>query len=287
MKKRIHKYDYQNGIITVIHENKYLNLYLTNSNKRRFKDLFEVGCFIEIRVNFTRKKIINRLKCFQVVCVIKIEKPTHRTTRTVFSIDNLRKKLIKDITKDKHYLFLDLEMTMPPYYPVKDFQAEIIQVGYYLTDNKCNVIKYSSYYVKPTKFKTVSKRTLKFLNLEREAIKDSEEYSYFYNDLKELVNTYNPKIVVWGKNDYLAMKASFSLNKEKPIIARNRVINLLTEVKNYYNLFNDVGLFSAYEVYYNDMPTQRHDALSDAYILYRIYEAFIKKEERDRAFIER
>jgi len=57
-------------------------------------------------------------------------------------------------------------------------------VGYYLTDNKCNVIKYSSYYVKPTKFKTVSKRTLKFLNLEREAIKDSEEYSYFYNDLK-------------------------------------------------------------------------------------------------------
>lgn|SRR5690554_781946 len=284
MKKRIHKYDYEKGIITVIDKNKYVNFYLTNSIKNRFGSLLEVGYFTSFKVNYKRSKIIEKIKCYQINHFTRIEKPTFRTTKILYDINDYREEVIYKITNDRYYLFLDLEMTMPPYYPVKNFQAEIIQVGYYLTDNKYKIIKKKDYYLKPTKFKTVSKRTLKFLNIERGSIKNPKDYSYFYKDFKKIIEKYDPKIVVWGKNDYLAIKTSFHINKEKPIINQTRFINLLTKVKRYYNLFNDVGLFNAYEIYYNQAPLQKHDALSDAYVLFKIYEAFTKKAHPQKAF---
>lgn len=278
MKKRIHKYDYKNGVITVIHNDRYLNLYLTNSIKKRFSDLLEVGNYIEFKTNFNNEKIINKKKCYQINHFLNIKKSTYLKTKVIYDIALLREKIIKDITKDKYYLFLDLEMTMPPYYRVKNFQTEIIQVGYFLTNKNYKIIKKKAYYLKPSKFKTVSKRTLKFLDLKRDAIKNPKEYTYFYNDLKRIVVKYNPKIVVWGKNDYLAIKNSFKINKEKPLIYQTRIIDLLSHLKSYYNLFNDVGLFNVYEIYYNEMPEQKHDALSDAYVLFKIYQAFIKEK---------
>ena len=286
MKKIIHKYDYENGIITVIYFNRYLNLYLTNSIKKRFSDLLEVGYYIHFKANYDIIKIINKKKCYQINHFLKIEKRTHKVKKTVYDLKALRENVVNKITKDNYYLFLDLEMTMPPYYHVNNFQAEIIQVGYYLTNNKCKIIKKNDYYLKPTKFKTISKRTLKFLDLKRDAIKNPKNYSYFYKDLYKLMKKYNPKIVVWGKNDYLAIKNSFIINKEKPIIHQNSFINLLTKVKQYYNLFNDIGLFNAYEIYYNEAPLQKHDALSDAYVLYKIYEAVTKKIDKESSFLK-
>lgn len=284
MKKRIHKYDYENGVITVLDNNKYLNLYLTNSIKRRFSDLLEEGSYIHFQANFNQNKIIDKKRCYQINHFLKIEKPGLKTTKTVYDISIYREKIISSITKDQYYLFLDLEMTMPPYYPVRNFVAEIIQVGYYLTDNKYNIIKKDDYYLKPTKFKTVSKRTLKFLNIKRGSVKNPRSYNYFYKDFKNILNKHNPKVVVWGKNDYLAIKTSFKINKRKPLIYQNEFINMLTKVKRYYNLFNDVGLFNAYEIYYDKAIVQKHDALRDAYTLYEIYKAFTKEENREKAF---
>lgn len=284
MKRRIHKYDKENGIITTITNNRYLNFYLTNSIKRRFEDLLEVGSYIEFKPDFKRLKIIGKIKCYRINHFITILKPSYLSTKVIYDINNVRKNIISAITLNKYYLFLDLEMTMPPYYQVEDFEAEIIQVGYYLTDQDLNIIKKNDYYLKPTKFKTVSKRTLKFLNIERGSIEDSKPYSYFYEDLQQILNMYKPKVVVWGKNDYLAIKTSFKLNKEKPIIDQKGFINLLSNLKQYYNLFDDVGLFKAYEIYYNETPVQEHNALSDAFILYKIYEAFTKSNNSMRAF---
>lgn len=199
-------------------------------------------------------------------------------------MEHLRKKIIQKLTKDNYYLFLDLEMTMPPYYPVKNFQSEIIQVGYYLTDEFFNVIKEKDYYLNPTKFKTVSKRTLKFLNIKKEFIKNPRPYKYFYDDFGKIIQEYNPKIVTWGKNDYLTIRDSFKLNKEKPNIYKSSFINLLNEIKKYYNLFDDVGLFKAYEIYYGEAPVQKHDALSDAYALLKIYEAFVSQKNKEAVF---
>lgn len=284
MRKRIHKYDNKNGVITVIHNDRYLNLYLTNSIKRRFSDLLQVGSYIEFKTNFNNKKIINKKKCFQINHFLNIKKPTFITTKVIYDIADLRKKIISDITKDNYYMFLDLEMTMPPYYRVKNFQTEIIQVGYFLTDNKQKIIKKNDYYLKPSKFKTISKRTLKFLNIKRDTVKNPTDYAYFYEDLKKIISKYNPKIVVWGKNDYLAIENSFKINKEKPLIDQTRIINLLKQFKRYYNLFNDVGLFNVYEIFYNETPEQKHDALSDAYVLLQIYKTFIKEKNFKEQF---
>lgn len=281
MKRRIHKYDYINGIITCIIDDQLINFYLTNSIKRRFSFLIDEGYYITFKPDFKRSRKIDGKKCYRLNYFLKIEKPTYRTTKIVYDIKILREELIEKITKDNYYLFLDLEMTMPPYYHVKNFVPEIIQVGYYLTDNKTNIIEEKSYYLNPTRFKTVSKRTLKFLNLKRGAIKNPKPYIHFYEDLKRIMDKYKPKIVVWGNNDYLAIKNSFSINKQKPLVNRSRFINLLNYVKGYYNLFDDVGLFRAYEIYYDKAPVQKHDALNDAFVLYKIYQSFIKKEKED------
>ncbi len=281
MKRRIHKYDYINGIITCIIEDRLVNFYLTNSIKRRFGDLLEEGCYITFKPNFKTKRIINKQKCYRINYFLKIELPTYRTTKIVYDINILREQVIDYITKDKYYLFLDLEMTMPPYYKVHNFQPEIIQVGYYLTDDDQNILEENSYYLTPTKFKTVSKRTLKFLNLKRGAIKNPKPYIHFYNDLKRLLKQYKPKIVVWGNNDYLAIKQSFKINKQRPLLNRQSFLNLLNSIKRYYNLFDDVGLFKAYEIYYKKAPVQKHDALNDAYVLYKIYQSFIRREKEE------
>lgn len=284
MKKRIEKYDYKNAIITCIIDDRYVYFYLTNSIRRRFGDLLEVGNFIEFKPDLKRMKIIDNMKCYRINHFIEILKPTYRTTKTVYNIEHLRKEIIQKITKNDYYLFLDLEMTMPPYYPVKNFQAEILQVGYYLTDESLNVIKEGDYYLNPTKFKTVSKRTLKFLNIKREFIKNPMPYKYFYDDFQKIMKEYKPKIIIWGKNDYLTIRDSFRLNKQKPIIHKSSFINLLNEIKKYYNLFDDVGLFKTYEIYYGETPFQKHDALSDAYVLYKIYEAFTSKKNKYEVF---
>lgn len=284
MKRRIHRYDKENGIITTITNNRYLNFYLTNSIKRRFEKLLEEGSYIEFKPDFKQEKVIDKIKCYRINHFVKILKPTKLTIKTIYDIKDVRQKIINQITLDDYYLFLDLEMTMPPYYPVKNFEAEIIQVGYYLTDSELNIIEKNDYYLNPTKFKTVSKRTLKFLNIERGSITDSKPYMYFYEDLKRLFDVYSPKVVVWGKNDYLAINTSFKLNKQKPIIDQRNFINLLNNLKQYYNLFDDVGLFKAYEIYYNETPVQEHNALSDAYILYKIYDSFTTSNNSMRAF---
>lgn len=284
MIKIIKKYDYKNAVITCIVDNRYVHFYLTNSIRRRFGDLLEAGNFIEFKPDFKITKIIDNKKCYRVNHFIRILKPTHRTTKTVYNMEHFREKIIEKLTKDNYYLFLDLEMTMPPYYPVKNFQSEIIQVGYYLTDEFLNVIKEKDYYLSPTKFKTVSKRTLKFLNIKKEFIKNPHPYKYFYDDLGKIMKEYDPKIITWGKNDYLAIRDSFKLNKEKPNIFKRNFINLLNEIKKYYNLFDDVGLFKTYEIYYGEAPVQNHDALSDAYALLKIYEAFISNKNKEEAF---
>ena len=64
------------------------------------------------------------------------------------------------------------------------------------------------------------------------------------------------------------MEKSFELNRLKPLDIRNRYINLMQVVKNYYNFKADLGLFNTYEEM-SGIPTesQSHDALKMHYSL--------------------
>ena len=103
----------------------------------------------------------------------------------------------------------------------------------------------------------------------------------FYNDFTNLIKTYNPKMIVWGKNDVITLKSSYKVNKLPSLTTRDSFINLLQVLKTYYNLYDDLGLAKSYEKWVNQKYRQTHDALDDAYVMLEIFKVFKTKMEED------
>lgn len=176
-------------------------------------------------------------------------------------------------------MFLDLEMTMQSFDSPKDFKSEIIQAGYLITDKFGNDLERKNYYIKPTLFPKLNKRTLKFLSLNEEDVNNGVSFNEFYNIFKDTLNKYNnPSIIVWGKNDILALKACYEINELEPL--KPNYINLLQVHKNYFNLKNDLGLFDAYKKYTGEDLNQEHDALVDAFMTKNVFFEFKKEASR-------
>ncbi|MBU1020659.1 MAG: hypothetical protein KJ847_05540, partial [Firmicutes bacterium] len=122
----------------------------------------------------------------------------------------------------------------------------------------------------------LTKRTLKFLKITQEEIDNGIDYIDFYNHFKYLIDEYNPAIIVWGRNDFLALRDSYKINKVPNLHSKTRYINLLKMHKNYYNLRNDLGLFNALKLYTREETVQTHNALEDAIVTYEIFKGFKK-----------
>ncbi len=272
MKRIIRTINEKSGYFTCLIEGKLVYFYLTKALAKKFMDYLDVGVFVEF--SFTNKrKVIDKVKCFKVKNFTSIERKTYRTTKLLYSIKRIKEQ-IKDVLLNlDNLLFLDLEMTMPPYKRVEKFNPEIIQVGYFLTDRNLNILKNDGYYLLPTGQKIISKRTFRFLKITPDALKDAKDYNYFYSELKSFKKNYKPKIITWGKNDYLAIKKSFSINQKAHITTKNDYIDLLQIVKIYFNLVDDIGLFTAYKQLFNRTYEQDHDAYSDAYIMMKVFMA--------------
>ena len=99
---------------------------------------------------------------------------------------------------------------------------------------------------------------------------------YKGNELKDILNNYNPKIVVWGKNDIKALNDFYKLHKVSALTNSNNFVDLLRLHKNFFNLKNDLGLFNAYKEYYLEDPIQAHDAIEDAKVTKAVFSAFKK-----------
>lgn len=274
MKILIYEYDDRQNYFTAQVGNKMLCFYLTKADARKYKGLLHPGVLVDFEV-LDQTKTLDRQKCMRISHFNKIQKHTNRGLHTLFDVEDLKRDMIKVMWRFKYYLFIDIEMSMPSYYHSGTFQSEIIQVGYILTDKKLNVIKKNNYYIKPAFGRLVSKRTLKFLNIDREVFHKAKEYRYFYNDLKQMIDKYKPKFVVWGRNDILVLNDSYALNKKDALTAPRQFIDLLKIHKNYFNLQSDLGLFKAYETYYNTpLEEQDHDAYKDALIMMEVFKYF-------------
>ena len=176
---------------------------------------------------------------------------------------------------NKYFIFLDFEMTMPGYNNI-GFVAEIIQVGYVISKANNEIVHQDGYYVRPHKDKKLSNRTIRFLNLDLdEFFNNAISYSEFYKKLKKVIARYNPKFVVWGKNDISALNDSYVINKKASLTKDKGFIDLLKLHKDYFNLANDVGLFKAYKEYYDVSFKQEHDAKDDAAITKYVFDAFL------------
>ena len=158
--------------------------------------------------------------------------------------------LSKFLSSLGNMMFLDLEMTMPSYgFHGSSFQSEIVQAGFILIDNNGEEITRYSNYIKPVVHKELSNRVLKFLNLDySEFYSKAITYKEFYDDFKEIIEIYQPAIIVYGKNDSITLNSSYRINHVESLEKITRFVNISKIIKNYYNLKNDPGLFKLYQI---------------------------------------
>ena len=194
----------------------------------------------------------------------------------------IKKGVWKLLDSKANRMFIDLEFSLPSYYQTSSHVSEIIQYGITVEDYNGQVLFEGCSLVNPRKPFNLNQRTLKFINKKYSDFNDACSYKQFYDLLKELIEKYDPKVIAWGKSDMLAMEQSFAINKMPSLDIRNRYINLMQVIKNYYNYKNDLGLFTTYQQMIDeDVEEQAHDALEDAMVAREIYTIFKKNVKKE------
>ena len=100
--------------------------------------------------------------------------------------------------------------------------------------------------------------------------------SFGHNFVPLTLKKYNPKLVVWGKNDLSALNDSYVLHDKDKLTSDENFIDLLKLHKDYFNLKDDLGLFKAYKTYYDVAFSQAHDAKDDALVTKYVFDAFLE-----------
>ena len=269
---RIFYIDEEERIIGLKVKDRQSFFYLQRSLLNKIGKYLEISRFIQFVIE-DEPRIYRKTKVYTVDYILKIMAIRYRKNIVYYDIKNIKngtKSLINSLSTK---MFLDLEMSMHPYNVDKNFIQEIIQVGYYLVDENNVILEEYNQIIKPTIHKKLTKRTTKFLEITQEEVNNGIEYHEFYEHFKQIVMKHKPAIIVWGRNDFLALRDSYRVNKVPTLKNTTRYINLLKLHKNFFNLRNDLGLFNAHKSYSN---MENPQALEDAKVTFEIFEGFKK-----------
>ena len=264
-----------NRIVGIKDKKRIVFFYFHNSQMNLFKRYLYINNWIDLEYDLKQTKKGCYL-AYPVSVVYKIEVLNKLNHIVYYSKNSINKSSYDFLNNLGNKLFLDLEMTMPSYsFKGKGFRTELIQAGLLLIDEDSNtVLKYDNY-IKAKLSPIISKRALDFLNISLEDYqKKAIDYIEFYNIFKDIIRKYNPAIIVYGKNDILVLNDSYDINEVPTLKEECRFINLCQLIKTYYELKNDPGLFKLYNMYYKNADEQIHDALSDSFTTYKVFEAF-------------
>ncbi len=272
---RILSFDEQDRIIAIRHNNKIKIYYLQRSMLNQIGKYIVVGRFIQFYIKDEYRQYRGR-KVYTVEYIMKIMAIRFRKNIVFYDYKKIQSGTKSLINNLKYKMFLDLEMSMHPFKKDPHFKQEIIQVGIHMVDeNNKFVYKYNQV-IQPTIHKKLTKRTLKFLTITQEDVNHGIPFSEFYETFKKLIEEYDPAIIVWGRNDFLAFREAYKINKLPSLRNKTRYINLLKLHRNFYNLKNDLGLFNALKLYEDAPDPQTHNAYEDAYVTYMIFKGFKK-----------
>ncbi|HHX79683.1 MAG TPA: hypothetical protein GX692_01265 [Acholeplasmataceae bacterium] len=256
-------------------------LYMSRKLFRDFGPYFINEPYIFVNIKEKRKKY-GDFYCYEINHFNKIVESNKREKKVYYNIGTIRKGVKRVITRIKYKLFLDLEFSLPSYFKTMVHVPEIVQYGMVLEDEQGNIIFEDGSLVKPTKKYALNQRTLKFLSKSRSDFEHACSYIDFYRLLEKFIKEYNVKIIAWGRNDILTIEQSFKLNNLKPLDIKNRYINIMQIIKNYYNSKTDLGLFNTYQKLSGaDFEVQQHDALEDALMtreIFRIFKDIVLRE---------
>jgi sporulation inhibitor KapD len=272
MRKIIYAVDAKYPIFYLILEGRKIGFYLSNRLSKIFMSYLDQGVLVDFEIQPKMKKIGN-IYYYQIAHFNQIIRLNPYQIH--YDLYRLRDEMKQVLSSNDYYLFIDFEMTMPGYHP-DTFRPEIIQVGYVLAQAKKDAILQDGYYILPKDDRTLSKRTKRFLKLEEETFfQEAVPYDVFYTKLKDIIEIYHPKLIVWGKNDLTALHDSFNLHDKPQLTTDQDFIDLLKLHKDYFNLKDDLGLFKAYQTYYDVEYDQAHDAKDDANVTKLVFDAFL------------
>ncbi len=268
-------YDEEERLIAIRQKKRINTYYIQRSLLNKISKYLVVGRFIQFMCA-DEPRIYRKRKVYTVDYIVKIMCIRYRKNIVYYDVKNIKSGTQDLLNSLDNKMFLDLEMSMHPYNVNKTFKQEIIQVGIYLVDKDNNLLEETCINIRPTVHPKLTRRTLKFLQITQEEIDKGESFEHFYNIFDKMVDKYDPAIIVWGKNDFLALRDSYKINRLPSIAHKTRYINLLKLHKNYYNLKNDLGLFNALRLYEEFEDSQAHNAFEDAVVTYRIFNGFKK-----------
>ncbi len=270
---RILSYDEENRIISLHVSDKIRYFYIQRSLLNRISKYIEINRFIQFTIT-EEQRVYRRHKVSTVDYIIRIMQTRYRKNIVYYDVKNIKTGTKALINGLDYKMFLDLEMSMHPYKVDKNFVQEVIQVGYILVDIDDNVIEAFNQNVRPSIHRKITKRTIKFLGITQEEVDSGVPFEEFYNKFSDVIHKYNPGIIVWGRNDFLALNQAYKINHLPSLATETRYINLLKIHKNYFNLKNDLGLFNALKLYENFEEIQAHNAYEDAEVTRKIFYGF-------------
>lgn len=272
----LHSVIVENRIVTIKQGKRVAYFYMAKGMFNTFMQYLNEGIYLFMLVSDTEKRQ-RGVMARTVESLEKIIFPDRQNPRIYYDTTIIKEGIQAIVNGTQPKVFLDLEMSMPPYQNYENFVSEIIQWGMVFTDRDGNILETHKEFIKPTIHKELTNRTKKFLHITQETIDSGITYHEFYRIFERIIKTFRPMIIVWGQNDIIEIKKS-SLMHQLPDLTRNvQFIDLLKLHKHYYGLKNDLGLFNAYKAYTSlDPLAQAHDAFEDAIMTKTIFENFKK-----------
>ena len=254
-------------------------IYIFNITTSPFPNIYLLYKYLTkgayVVIDYDNEPVKRKYVCaYKINHFVAIGTPKDRLKRVVYyDLDIIRKGIVDLVNTINPILFIDFEMNMQDYQPIDKFEQEIIETGMVLTDKSGAIMKIKHWYIKPTLFPRLTKRTMKFLNYTNYELDKAVSFKQFYNEFKQIVKEYNPYVIVWGKSDITSLKKTCQINN-CPDLKLN-FVNLLQLHTNYFNLKNSPGLFSMWESYTNSkLPEQRHNSLEDALVTKDVFFKF-------------
>lgn len=184
--------------------------------------------------------------------------------------------------EQQQYLFIDFEFTMPEGKEnPTGFYPEIIEVGF-VSVVKDSIQEQFSSFVKPNKFKKITERCKRFLNISQSQVEGGMSLEELVVLLKN-IDTKNPTTVItWGNMDMKVLKQNcYKLDVEFPFSGEN--IDLCMEYKRFFGDQNQTGLWKAVQAYGKEGTGKQHRALDDALTTYHIFNLV----EKDKKYMKK
>ena len=216
---RIRSFDEKTRVLSILRKNRISYFYVSRTQIKKYSPYLAEGLYVYFKASNERKKH-HSVCSYDVISFIKIMRSTARKTYIYYDQDTIKEGVVNLLNQEHNRMFLDLEFTMPPYNfskstNKKEFTPEIIQYGIYVENKNGELLDCDTALVKPTQTIGLNSRTYSFLDITPHHMRKAISYTEFYNNFKYFMDTYNPVIYVWGKNDMSVIDKSYKIHEKK------------------------------------------------------------------------